>query len=109
MTRTSICVAAAWLLAACGRPLAASFVPSLELGVRFTRKGEHQHDQGARAADLSSFVRLSFRARSEAAALLSVGEASGLALAAPCAEGDVACADELAEAERELAALGDDP
>lgn len=109
MTRTSLCVAAAWLLAACGRPVAASLVPSLELGVRFTRQGDQRDDQAARAAALTSFVRLSFRARSEAAALPSTGEASGLALAAPCAEGDVACADELAEAERELAALGDDP
>ena len=87
----------------------ASFVPSLELGVRITLQGGQAAERASTGGDLSSFVRLSFRPRVEAATLSSSAEASGLSLGTPCADGDVACLDELAEAERELAALdGDD-
>ena len=87
----------------------ASFVPSVQLGVRVTLQGDQAAQRSATDADLTSFVRLSFRPRNEAETLSSAGEASGLLLATPCADGDVACLDELAEAERELAALnGDD-
>jgi hypothetical protein len=93
------------LLFGCSRPAIASFVPSLELGIRFT----HQGDYDAEASRLTGFARLSFRPRTEADVLPASGVASGLALATPCADDDAACLDELAEAEREFGALsGDD-
>jgi hypothetical protein len=93
------------LLAGCGRPALAGFVPSLELGVRFTQRG----DADDQASSLTGFARLAFRPRPEADVLPASGAASGLVLAAPCADDDVACLDELAEAEREFGALsGDD-
>jgi hypothetical protein len=95
----------ACLLAGCGRPAIASFVPSLELGIRFTHRGD-AYDE---ASSLTGFARLAFRPRAEASALPASGAASGVALATPCADDDAACLDELAEAEREFGSLaGDD-
>jgi hypothetical protein len=96
-------------LLGCGRPSVASFVPSLELGVRFTRQGDAYDERSAAGSQLTGFARLSFRPRPAASALPAMSDASGIALATPCADGDVACLDELAETEAELAPLaGDD-
>jgi hypothetical protein len=95
------------LLVGCGRPAAASLLPTLQLGVRFTLEGDDYDERISGGNHLVGFARLAFRARSAASALPAESDASGLSLSAPCAEGDAVCLEELAEAERELAGLAD--
>jgi hypothetical protein len=99
------------LLGACGRPGAASCVPTLELGLRLRRRADVDqalaHDTAQRW-DTIAMASLRFRALNPAAELPRLGELSPETWLAPCDEDDVICLQEAAEAERELAAaLGD--
>jgi hypothetical protein len=90
------------------------FVPNLEVGMRLVH-GERQHELVAgphahHGLHAVAFVGLSFRPRTDAAALPRNGDASGLILAAPCDEDDTTCLDELAESQPEFSSLrGDTP
>ena len=94
------------LLGACGRPSAASFVPSLELGVTVRRRADADAlaREDAQRWDTVALASLRFRALNPAAELPRLGELSPEAWIAPCDEDDVICLQEAAEAEHELAA-----
>ena len=88
------------------------FVPNLDVGMRLVRSAsQHEATAGPHAhhgLHAIAFVGLSFRPRTDAAALPRNSDASGLILAAPCDEDDTTCLDELAESQPEFSSLGGD-
>ena len=102
-------LALALVCASCARSSFTGFVPALDVGMRLVRTAQgHSAQRGRDSFTSEVYVWLSFRPQSPAASQPLVSDASGLLVQAPCEEGDVACLDEVAESEAELAALRED-